>query len=229
MGGVFTPVVLGGVGYHYQTEELRQAAMLNVPLAATKARLAMRAYENHMNKVAFVGEDRDLYGLCNQPNVPIITGTPIVSGGATPTGWEAVIGQINNALSTVYMASAMNTFANTILYPPSLWTQLTSIFNPYCCGDNVIDMIAEKNYTSVGGGGPVLQMQVPQLETAGTNGTRRMVVYNRDAESVVMHIPMPLTFLPPQAVNLDLKIAGEYKYSGVEIRYLSNIRYIDNI
>lgn len=225
MGGQVVPVVLGGVGYHYQTEELRQAAMLNVPLAATKARLAFRAYENHMNKVALVGEDRDLFGLCNNPQVPIITAAaPITNASA----YGEVMATINGALGEVHAATMMNSFANTILMPPSIWTNWISIFHPMT-GVPLSEMIAEYNYTTVSGGGELLPLQVPQLETAAPGGKRRIVVYNRDADNVVMHIPMPLTFLPPQAEDLDLKIPGEYKYSGVEIRYLSTIRYIDDV
>lgn len=229
MGSVVSPVVLGGVGYHYQTEELRQAAMLNVPLVATKARLAFRAYENHMNKVALIGENKDLYGLCNNPLVPIIHApAPIDINATPPTSYNEVMAILNGAMSEVYAATAMNTFANTILIPPSIWTDFISIYQPYQ-GVPLTEMITEFNFTTLSGGGAPLLMQVPQLETAGTNGTRRIVVYNRDADNVVMHIPMPLTFLPPQAEDLDLKIPGEYKYSGVEVRYLGTMRYVDGV
>lgn len=229
MGAQVVPVVLGGVGYHYQTEELRQAAMLNIPLVATKARLAFRAYENHMNKVAIIGENKDLFGLCNNPQIPVIEAPARMD--VTGTQYQDVMAVLNGAMSAVYAATAMNTFANTILIPPSIWENWISIYQPYQ-GVPLTEMITEYNFTTISGGGAPLLMQVPELETAGqlpAPGSRRIVVYNRDADNVVMHIPMPLTFLPPQAEDLDLKIPGEYKYSGVEVRYLGTMRYIDGV
>lgn len=229
-----SPVVLGGVGYHYQTEELRQAAQLNIPLSATKARLAMVAYERHMNKVALIGEDHDLFGLTNNPSVQILEAAAPWTSSTLFTGF---IADINSLLSHVYTASLMNTYANTLLIPPSVNLQWINTYNP-TQGDMTLDYITNNNFTSVSGGGDLLIMQVPQLEHGALNASgetgkpdcgRRLVAYNRDGDNVVMHIPMPLTFLPPQPQNLDLKIPGEYKYGGVEIRYLNSIVYMDNV
>ena len=42
-----------------------------------------------------------------------------------------------------------------------------------------------------------------------------------------MHLPMPLRFLAPQLVGLDVKIPGEYKYSGTIVRYVKSAYYQD--
>jgi hypothetical protein len=219
------PVVVGGVGYHYSTEELRQAAMLNIPLPADKASIAMTAYQRHMNKVALVGEDGDLTGLINNANVTILK----PAAAWTPTSaFTAVLADVNNLLAAVYYATMQNDFANTLLVPPSVFQGWTSIYNQYT-GEMLNDMVLNNNFTTVSGGGDLLIQQVMQLETAAADGGRRIIAYNRDPDNLVMHIPMPLTFLAPQPVNLDLKIPGEYKYSGIEIRYYNTIRYMDDV
>jgi hypothetical protein len=38
-----------------------------------------------------------------------------------------------------------------------------------------------------------------------------------------------LRFLAPQLVGLGVQVPGEYKYSGVEIRYPKSAYYMDNI
>lgn len=220
-----SPVVLGTVGYHYSTEELRQSAVLAIALPAYKARAAMRAYENHMNKVALVGEAKDLWGLCNNPQVTIL---PAPAPWTNTTTYDVILTDTNNLLGAVYEATLQNVFANTLLLPPSVMLQLINVRLPYT-GEMVLDIVRNDNFTTVSGGGDLLIIQVPQLETASPTGARRIVAYNRDADNLVMHIPMPLTFLPPQPVNLDLKIPGEYKYGGVEIRYYNTIRYMDGV
>ena len=226
MGLKTVPVAVGGVGYHYSTEELRQSAMLNVPLPANKARAAMRAYENHMNKVALVGENGDLYGILNMPGVVLVA--PSHAPWTSSSAYTDVLFDINTLLSAVYFATLQNDYANTLLIPPSVHLLWSGIFNPYT-GLSLLDMVVNNNFTSVSGGGDLLIIQVPQLENGAADSGRRIVAYNRDAENITMHIPMPLTFLPPQPVNLDLKIPGEYKYSGIEVRYMNTIRYMDDV
>jgi hypothetical protein len=221
-----SPVVLGHVGYHYSTEELRQSAVLNVALPATKARAALRAYENLMNKVALVGENGDLFGLCNYPGVPVVPAAHAPWTNAST--YSDVIADVNTLLAAVYDATAMNDYADTLLVPPTVFQTWTNVYMPYT-GEMLLELIKQNNFTTVSGGGELLIIQVPQLEKASPTAGRRVVAYNRSADNLVMHIPMPLTFLPPQPVNLDLKIPGEFKYGGVEIRYLNTIRYMDNV
>jgi hypothetical protein len=67
------------------------------------------------------------------------------------------------------------------------------------------------------------------LDTAGINGTARMLGYVKSDTRLVMHVPLPLRFLAPQLVGLSVEIPGEYKYSGVEWRYPSSAVYYDGI
>jgi hypothetical protein len=219
------PVVLGGVGYEYSTEELRQSAMLNIPLPSNKARIALRAYENHMNKVALVGEGNDLKGLLNYPGVPVI---PPKAPWTAATVWNDILTDVNGLLGAIYIASAENDYANTLLVPPSVLQLWMNTYQPYT-GESVLELITENNFTTVSGGGPLLIQQVAQLETQSASGHRRVVAYNRSEDNVVMHIPMPLNFLAPQPKNLELRIPGEYKYGGCEVRYMCDIRYMEDV
>jgi hypothetical protein len=226
LGQKSVPVVIGGVGYHYSTEELRQSAVLAVGLPSYKARTALRAYENHMNKVALVGENGDLWGICNNPNVPQVP--PTHAPWTAASAYNDILSDVNALLASIYAATLQNTYADTLLIPPSVMEVWINVYHQYT-DRMLLDLIRANNFTTVSGGGPLLIIQVPQLETATAASGRRVVAYNRSADNLVMHIPMPLTFLAPQPVNLDLKIPGEYKYSGVELRYLNTIAYMDDV
>jgi hypothetical protein len=220
------PIVRGGAGYHYSTHELRQAALLGTNLPGELSSEAFRAYEEHMNKVALVGENGDLWGLMNHPDVPIL---PAENGPWTAeTDFRDVFTDVNRLLSAIHLATLTNSFANTLLLPPSVWVDWTGVFLE-TTAETLIEFLNRNNYTTVSGGGDLTVMQVPELETAGEDETRRLVAYDMNPDNLTMHIPMPIQFLPPQPVNLDLKIPGEYYYSGVAIRYPATIRYMDGV
>ena len=67
------------------------------------------------------------------------------------------------------------------------------------------------------------------LETAGTGNTTRAVFYVKSPDRLVMHIPQPLRFLAPQAVNLSIKVPGTYRYAGLEVRYLKSMYYMEGM
>jgi hypothetical protein len=65
------------------------------------------------------------------------------------------------------------------------------------------------------------------LDTAGVGGTTRCIAYVKSPTRLIMHLPLPLRFLAPQLQALDVRIPGEYKYSGVMLRYPKSMYYQD--
>lgn len=67
------------------------------------------------------------------------------------------------------------------------------------------------------------------LDTAGTDGGRRIVVYRRDPSALELILPQDLTFLAPQADGLDIETFGWYLYAGLWIKSKNAVTYLDGI
>ena len=57
------------------------------------------------------------------------------------------------------------------------------------------------------------------------NLINKMVAYRNDPSVVKLHMPMPLMFLAPQAVGLEVRTYGAFRFSPVSIRTPSAVRY----
>lgn len=230
------PVVNGNVGYGYTTEELRRTAFLRRPISETKLRAAMEGYERHLNQVALFGELANLTGLFNNANVP--------QGNAPNGGWIAgyttastyytkVLADINQIIFNIWNNTAFNDVPTDILIPPAqfnfLATTYAAIAASTISNKTLLQLIKEANLVKTQFGRDLNFSPGYGLDTAGSGATTRMIAYVKNPTRLIMHLPLPLRFLAPQLRGLRLMVPGEYKYSGVEIRYPKSAYYMDGI
>jgi hypothetical protein len=62
----------------------------------------------------------------------------------------------------------------------------------------------------------------------GATVSSRTVFYAKDPERLVMHIPLPLTFLAPQPRNTDIVVPGRYRYTAPKLLFAKSMYYLDN-
>lgn len=219
------PIVLGVIGYDYSTEELRQSAFLRKPLDTSRAEAAMDAYERHMNDVALFGEE-ELTGLFNNPYVPVVAPSVTDWIGKTPA-------QVLAAFNALIVQGWTNTnyieMFNTILLPGTVLAWLASTPRSDNSDMTILEYIKENNIAKTERSITLDIRTGFGLDTAGTGGTKRAMLYNKDPGKVKMHIPMPIKFLPPQANGLLFEVPGEYKYGGVEFIYPKSALYADGL
>ncbi len=226
------PVYQGGIGYSYTTEELRRTAYLRRPLPELKLRLAMEGFERHINQTALYGE-QDLPGLCNSSVVPQANapnGGWIAGYASSPTTYPAKILQdLNNGCNVIWNSTNFNDLPTDIAIAPTLWEFLTSTYATQqgFLNKNLLDLFLEQNLVKAQTGKSPNVYPGYELDTAGVGGATRIVYYVKNPDRVILHLPMPLRFLAPQLVALDVKIPGEYKYSGVIVRYPKAAYYQD--
>lgn len=226
------PVYQGVIGYSYTTEELRETAYLRRPLPELKLRLAMEGFERHINGVALFGE-LDLPGLFNNPNVPqgnAPNGGWIAGYAASPSTYVAKILQdLNNGFFTVWSSTNFNDLPTDVGLPPSIYNFLVSTYATQqgFLNKTLLQLIRESNLVLEQTGKSPNFFPVYTLDTAGSGGTTRVAYYVKNADRTILHLPMPLRFLAPQLDGLDVKIPGEYKYSGTIIRYPKSAYYQD--
>jgi hypothetical protein len=224
-GDATMPIVLGGIGYEYNTEELRKAAFLRRPLPTRRLNAAMDAYERHLNDVALNGED-NLPGFINSPQ--------IASGNAPNGAWTAadaakILADLNFGIMKIWDATAKTDVVTDIALPNDEYALIaTTPMNGYQ-DKTILEWLLERNIARIERNQTINITAVSSLKTAGSGGTSRAVFYVKRDDRLVMHLPMPLRFLAPQPVALSMQVPGEYKYSGVEWYYPQSAYYMDGI
>jgi hypothetical protein len=214
------PVALGAIGYQYNTEDIRISAYTNKPLTLRKNRAAQRGFMSHMNQVALLGEaGSNFFGLYNNSS---ITASNRPSGAV----WDAatadtIINDLISLMTSVLVQTKNNSAITIIAMPISSYGLLIKPRGTQS-DTNILRYIL--------GIYPGLTI-VPDdiLVNAGAGGTKRVVGFNPDNDNMVLHMPMPLTFLPPQFVDLNVKVVGEYKYAGLEVRRILSAIYMDGV
>lgn len=228
-------IEMAAIGYRYTLEELGHAMMIpGSNLSTDKANAARRAAEEMVDRVALWGETRKGYtGLLNaDDDVTVVTAAD--GAGAAGTDWatktvDEIVTDVNDAITGIYVGTNQVEMADTILLPISEMIRLGTRRIP----DSTVSLgqfLAANNAYTFVTGRQLMIRGVRGLETAGENGTGRMVVYRRDPEAVKMHIPMRHRFLPVwQTGPLVFDVPGIMRLGGVEIRLPGSVRYIDGI
>jgi hypothetical protein len=225
-------IEMADIGYRWTLEELGQAMMIpGTRLGPDRAAAALRAYEEFMDDIALSGKaEKNMSGIIDYPGI-----TTVLAGIETGhTVWDqktadAIIADVNNAITGVYTESLTVEMADTILLPIQCLTILSTKRLPETTA-SVLDYIATKNVYTAITGRPLTIRGVRGLETAGQGGSGRMVAYRRDPSVLKMHIPMTHRFLPVwQTGPMIFDVPGIFRVAGLEVRRPKAMRYVDGI
>lgn len=220
-------VVYGNIGYDYSQEELRRTAYLRRSLPERKLAAAVEGYKRHMNQVGLYGEsESNLSGLFNNALVP--------QGSAPTGGWgtasaDNILKDVNTLINNIWTNTAYNDMPTTIVMAPAALATIASTPRATTTDTTILAWIKANNIAKQQRGIDIDFQPGFGLNTAGVGSTRRMMGYVKSPDRLVMHIPLPLRFLAPQLAGLSIDVPGEYKYSGVEIRYPKSAYYMDGI
>lgn len=222
------PVELGAVGYKYADEELRQAAMLNRALPQLKANLTMRGFEEHAQKVCFSGDaSKGLEGLLNNSNVPA---TSVINPGSG-TEWvnktpAQILADVNLLFAQVFEVTKQVEKPDTLLLPTSQYSFIVSTPRSDNSDTTILQYLVQ-NSPYISSDDDIKPL--PELVGAGAGSTNRMMIYTKDIDKVVFHIPMPFRIEQPVRKTLGWEVPAVYKLSGVEFRFPLSAAYADGI
>jgi len=220
------PVVAGAIGYDYSMDELRKSAYLRRPLDQGRASAAMNVYEEHMNVVGLLGEaESGLTGLYNNSTIPVAN---LVGGTWSTKTPEEILADVNAQINQIWVQSNFTEMPDTILLPPTQYTLIASTPRSSTSDLTILQYVLMNNIAKHRGVDLKI-MPAFDLGGAGVGATDRMLTYTKREDKLVFHIPLPLRFLAPQLEGLDVLIPGEYKYSGVEVRYPKSALYTDGL
>jgi len=225
-------IEMADIGYRWTLEELGQAMMIpGTNLSSDRAAAAVRAYEEFVDDAALRGKaEKSMYGIINYPGI-----TSVLAGIETGhTVWnlktaDAILADVNNALTGLYVETLTVEMADTILLPIAAMTLIATKRIPDTTMTVAQFLKLNNVYTDITGR-PLTIRGVRGLETAGQNGSGRMIAYRRAPDVIKMHIPMTHRFLPVwQTGPLVFDIPGIFRIAGVEIRRPKAVRYVDGI
>lgn len=208
-------VNMAGIGYGFSVEEIGQAQMMGMNLSSDGAEAATLAFNQLVDEVAFIGStDLGVQGLLNTTGITTAAAAKTFAA-STP---QEILAEVNGMLTGIWEATKGVELADTLMLPI---TQYGDITTRQLSADNtmtILEYIQKSNIYTAQTGQPLTIVATHRL-------TNKMVAYRRDPSVVKMHMPMPLRFLAPQMVNLQINVPGMFRFAPVNIRIPAAIRY----
>lgn len=220
-----------GVGYDYSIDEMRKAAQMRMPIDTTKAELAFRGSQEHMQRVAYFGDaPRGMTGLFNNPNLALDNSTV---NWTTATGQE-IIDDMNSLLVEVWTNSKSIHLPDTLVMTPDRYAQLSSKRMDTGTDTTVLQWFMANNLYTTRTKQPLTiepryQLEASELAANGVSngGKDRMMAYEKNPRNLGMANPLPFRQTAPQIQGLNIAVDCEYKMSGVEFRFPFSGAYRD--
>lgn len=205
----------GGVGYGFSLSEIGAAQQYGFNLGNEGAVTAREAYEQLVEQVAFLGNDQ--LGVEGLYNTTGITSEAAAKTFATSTPQE-ILGEINGTLTGIQTDTKGLDMADTIVLPLAQWSYIATTQLSPESSMTILEFIQKSNvYTAA--------TKRPLTIESDVRLVGKMVAYKRAPQAVKMHMPMPLTFIPPQAVGLDIRVYGMFRFAPINIRRPKSMRY----
>lgn len=208
-----------GVGYSFSLEEIGRAQQLGMNLPSEGADVARLAYELFVDEVALAGDATlGIEGLYNTTGISTSAAAQTFAAG-TPA---QVVATINTVLTSIRTSTNGVEMADTIVLPETQFGDIVSRALGPEGMTTVMDYVQKNNVYTKKTGLPLNIFSDYRL-------TNKMVVYRRDPTVLKLNMPMPLRFIPPQMVNLEVKVLGMFRFAPVSIRRPGAMRYVTGI
>ena len=217
-----------GASFQYTMFELQAAMKLGKPLIADGAKAGLKAIVDKLNKIAVDGEEaHGIYGfkhlLDTYVSEVILTndGTGSSKKFSTKT-FTMIMRDLNSLANNVIENTEGSETPDTMLVPLTTYNLISTVFNT-STDNTVLKLFLATN--------PYIKevIPVPELETMGAGGTRRIVVYEKNPDKISFEVPVPYESLPPEPKNLAWVINQYALTGGVFSRYPLSLSFADDV
>jgi hypothetical protein len=220
LGKEFTQKVKSlGTSFGWNTQEIRAAALANVPLEMDKANAARRSIREKESNIAWNGDsDNGIKGLIDNPNIPV-QAAPDPGGG---TEWanktpDQIIADISAMVTKVRKQSKGIHNADTLLLPIDQYNLIATIPRSATSDTTILEFIQKPGNSY---GLTTVDWLPDELDSAFTGGTEDgAICYERDPEILELRIPLELELLAVQQRGLEFIVPGESRIGGVVVRF----------
>jgi hypothetical protein len=218
----------GGIGYSYNTQEVRASARFQTPLPMDRQTAAVEGCLDHLDDVALKGEaESNFQGLFSYSGVDAAT-------RASAAVWDAasadtILSDINVLLGNVYSKSKTIHPPSHLVVPPSRIVLLTKPRST--TSDTMVwDYIQKNNlYTKITGKPLTIVPGTTYLETAGGSSSKRAMAFTPAPTNLKFHLPMTQRFGSPQQQMLTFVVPSEYRYGGLDFKKKYTAEYMDGL
>lgn len=212
-----------GVAYGYNAQEMRASAYTGKSLDARKATATRRAHDMEVNRIAFVGSDKDkLVGLFSEEaGIPEFALSEVEVDGEMHTEFkyktaDQILADLNNMQAYVDELTNSIERPDTLALPSHIYMDLSTRRIPDT-ETTILSFIKEhspyiKNFESWN----ELSEKAKLFNPTGKNVA---FLYTKDPEKFSLEIPMAFRQYPVQIKNLETVIPCESRCAGLMIYY----------
>jgi hypothetical protein len=222
---VYLPLLVSENGFQYDIDEIAASMESNTSLDSEKAAAVLEAYEEMINRVAFVGQsDLGLTGLANNANVDILTDMGATFAAATS---EQRVTFYAGLCSNVWTNSKNTVTPDTLVIPSAEYTAMgekTYSNTGVVTDKSELDMLQTRLNGLFGN---VKIVSSLELEGQGAAGVQRAVAFANNARVLYFEETLPVEYQPVQRENNMFKVPTFAKVGGVFIRRPYGIQYGD--
>lgn len=218
-----------GIEAAWTVQEIAAAARGGYALPTEELTAARFGMEYSLDQIGQFGDsDSGLKGFLNHSSV---TPSDVAAGAATTRNWETktaneILLDIQEMIETMAADTLGVQEPNTLALPVSSYGFISMMPRSTTSDMTVLNFLLTTlratmpNFTI---------MPWYALETAGDSSSKRMVLYKRDPSVLTLEIPMELQFLAPQAVGLEVIVAGWMTTGGVLLYQPKAVIFRDKI
>lgn len=222
------PVALGGIAADWTLDELMKSQALGYPVDSKKLEKAFRGYQEHAQNVVLFGDkDRSMGGLLDYANITTATVSEKVFDEMTGDSYQAVQDALNKPLKTVWETSKGVFTPDTLLIPSHIYTKISAQRMANGTDTSILEWFKKNNFYTSRTGQDLDIRPVFQLDDLGAAKKGRVVAYVNNIDCLEMPHPMPFKTLPPQYVNLSVKVPTMYKFGGIDFKQPISACYVD--
>lgn len=209
-----------GVAYSYSVQDVRRAAMAQMPLEMTLARIARRAVEAKFDALAAFGDTNlSMKGFLNHANVALVSPTTGTWSGASA---DQICADLDKLVNSIVSVSKGLHAPDTLLLPIELFTLLNSKQRSNASDKTILAWYMENNAFIKN----VDMWHLLSTANAARNGNR-IVCYQRSPDVLGFVIPQEFEQFPPQTKNLAFHIPCHARCGGTKVTYPLAIAYMD--
>jgi hypothetical protein len=206
------------LAYGYSIQDLRRAAMANLPLETELAEACRQGQATKVDNILFSGESSK--GIVGLANAAVSTVSPAVGTWSSASALQ-ILQDIRK------MENAIVTDSKGVEKPTTLLTSVTQFgYLSAPLGDNADKSIIDWLKTKL----LYVKEIVPcwQLELADAEGDGgRLIMYTKNPSKLQGLLPVEFESFPATQVGLEFVIETHSRVGGVAVRYPLSMRYMD--
>lgn len=207
--------------YGYSVQDMRAAAMANLPLDAKRASAVRNVLMRKLDQVLWLGDTEvNVHGLANSTLVDLVS---VITGTWTSATALQMLADVQKLVSAATNGSSGVEKSDTLVLPVSRYQILTQTFIGNDLNKTVMDLLLKANP-----GLKVYQSYMLELADAEGDGPRA-IAFTNDPEKLEGLVSVEFEQFAPIAKNMAFSIDCHMRCGGVAIRYPGSVKYMDVI